>query len=235
MKINQADASGVVHYTTDGTAPTGGSTTGQAVTVAAATSLRARAFRTLANNAVLCSPMVEGSYLVNPKAPARPSVDTFSKTSWGGYTIRLTPPSGAVAQILTGNDVYFHAAKGDTFTVTASQKLRIRSQLLNDTLSSSDSLYTFEVHRQDGAVTPAVLFSQAGGTYHSSQTIALSCASSDAKITYAIGGVTATYSSPILISMETYKAKSVTITAWANSSAYSSASSESSLTLYLVP
>ncbi len=235
VKINQADASGVVHYTTNGTAPTGSSTTGQAVTVAAATSLRARAFRTLANNTVLCSPMVEGSYLVNPKAPAQPTVDTVTKTSWGGYTIRFTPPSGAVAQILTGNDVFFHAVKGDTFNVTASQKLRIRSQLQNDTLSSSDSLYTFEVRRQDGAVTPAVLFSQAGGTYHSSQTIALSCASPDAKITYTIGGVTATYSSPILISMETYKAKSVTITAWANSPAYSSASRESSLTLYLVP
>lgn len=234
VKINQADASGVVRYTTDGTGPTGVSDVAQTVPVKTETSLRVRAFRTLANNVVLCSPMVEGSYQINSKVPARPTVDTISKTSWGGYTIRLTPPSGAAAQILTGNDVNFHPTKGDTFSITASQKVRIRSQV-GDSLSSPDSLYTFEVHRQDGAVTPAVLFSQAGGTYHSSQTIALSCASSDAKITYTIGGVSATYSSPILISMETYKGKSVTITAWANSSAYGSASSVSSLKLYLVP
>jgi hypothetical protein len=234
VAVAQRDASGSLGFTTDGTDPRAASA-GQVlnVPIAAPTALRVRAFRSLADGTLLCSPMVEGRYQISATVPARPAVKIDSPRASGGYTVHFVPPSGAVAQVFDEAQSAF--LDQDSLAVNASMRVRVRSKLKNDTLASSDTLCTFEVVSSAG-VTPAVLFSQAGGVYHSSQTIAMSCALPNATITYQInGGAKTVYSAPVLISMSEYKNRLVTITATAKAPDRASLSLLSQLGLRLEP
>ncbi len=199
-----------VRYTTDGSNPYLLSNAGGQVAVGASMSLRARAFKT-AQGVILSSPMVERNYqIVNRAVPALPTVTAGTGTSAGAYTVHFTAPEGAYAE-------YFNPASGayvpaDSLEIRYTQKVSLHSRLTGDTLTGPDTVCTFAV---SNSAVPAVLFSIPSGTYHASQTVALTTADTAAAIYYSLNGGSSwqTYSQPLLISTSVYADRAVTITA----------------------
>jgi len=198
-----------LRYTVDGTnpGPKLSSELSGSVILKSTGWFRVRSFRTLSDSTVLCSPAAEALYtIVSGALPAAPTVTPDGGTFARPTRIAITPPSGAKAYV--SYDGYtFLPVSGDSLTVDRTESLFLRSQTtaLEGPVRTVSFVVDLDSNATGTSVTQAVTFGLPGGTYRSSQLVALSCATSGARIRYSFvaepkDGDWTDYNSPILIS-----------------------------------
>lgn len=160
--------------------------------------LRARAFRTLADGTVLTSQAAERLYTVTDKAvPVGPMLSQEGGTFTVPTAVAVSVASGLVAEV--SRDGYsFTPVVNDSETISYSQTLLVRSRTLDGTLASPVRAVSFLV--KPATVTPAVTFSELGGSYRTSRLVGLASANSAAAIQYSWDGKTwIDYVAPVLV------------------------------------
>jgi hypothetical protein len=231
-------AGDVLRFTTDGTDPTPLSAELTSTTSVKTTSwLRVRAFRTLAGGVVLASQAAEGLFTITDKAvPQAPSLSINGSMIDGGSfvvptEVSIAAPAGAVAEYSRDGFSFSPVSMGKD-TIRYSQTLLVRSSASNGSgVISPARAVTF--HVAPANVTPAVTFSELGGTYRTSRLVGMNCAKPGASIQYSWDGVNwMDYVAPVLVSE---KKTLVTLRARAKAGDLLYSSPISSVSFYIEP
>lgn len=195
-----APAGASLYYTLDGTDPTQASLPWTASRVVSSSAwLRVRAFLPQADGTLLVSQAAEANYaLVASAVPQGPLVSPEGGVFQAVVPFTVTAPSGAVAEI--SRDGYtFSPVVGGADTVRYSQTLLVRSRSLDGLVTSPARAIPFTVNLP--SVTPAVTFSEVGGTVRTSRLVSLRCAADSAAIQYSFDNKTwSDYVAPVRIS-----------------------------------
>jgi len=169
-----------------------------ALTVKSTSWIRARAFRTLTDGTVLTSQAAERLYTITDKTvPVGPMLSQEGGTFTAPAAIAVSVASGLVAEV--SRDGYsFTPVVNDSETISYSQTLLVRSRTLDGTVTSPVRAVNFLV--KPATVTPAVTFSELGGSYRTSRLVGLASANSSAAIQYSWDGKTwIDYVAPVLV------------------------------------
>jgi hypothetical protein len=223
VTLSDADATAVVHYTVDGTAPSAASPTAQPINVASSQTINAIAVPP--NGAA--STAASFAYVISPPPPptASPAPGTFASaqsvtlsdadaTAVVHYTVDGTAPTAASATVQPIN-----VASSQTINAIA-----VRASGSTSTVASFAYVITPPPPPPPGAPVPPTA-SPAPGTYASAQSVTLSDADATAVVHYTVDGTAPTAASPTaqpvnVATSETIKAIAVA----ANGSASSVAS-----------
>ena len=197
VSISDSTAGVTIYYTTDGTAPTTGSPVySSAITVSATQTLSAIA----AAAGDTTSAVGSAAYTINLPTAATPSFSPVagSYTGTQSVTISDTTPSSTI---------YF-TTDGTTPTTSSPQYSTAISISANETLEAIATAYNYLASATGSAaytvVPTAPVFSLAGGTYYSNQTLTISDATAGATIYYTTNATTPTtnstpYTAPLSI------------------------------------
>ncbi len=191
VTISDSTSGTTIYYTTNGTTPTTSSTkyTG-AITVSATETLEAIAVETGYTNSATAT----AAYTIAPALPA----PTFSPAA-GSYT---TSQSVTISDSTSGTTIYY-TTNGTTPTTSSTKYTGAITVSATETLeaiavetgytnsATATAAYTI------GTVLPAPTFSPAAGTYTTSQSVAISDATSGTIIYYTTNGTTPTTSSSV--------------------------------------
>ena len=192
VAISDATAGTTIYYTTNGTTPTTSSSVyGGPITVSSSETLEAIAVKT----GDTTSAVATASYTINPMLPA----PTFSPAG-GTYT---SSQSVSIGDATAGTTIYYttngttpttsSSVYGGPITVSSSETLEaIAAETNYSTSAAAAAAYTISTPQ---AATPT--FGPAGGTYTSSQSVAISDATAGTTIYYTTNGTTPTTSSSV--------------------------------------
>lgn len=185
LEVNAtAPAGASLRYTLDGTDPVAASPAWSAGRVVSSSAwLRVRAFLTQADGSVLVSQAAEANYaIVSTAVPQGPQVSPEGGVFQAAVPFTVTAPAGAVAEI--SRDGYsFAPVVGGLDTARYSQTVLVRSRSLDGLVTSPARAVSFTVDQP--AVTPAVTFSEVGGTVRTSRLVSLRSAADSAAIQYS--------------------------------------------------
>lgn len=134
---------------------------------------------------------------LSPSTP--PSAPTFSPAG-GTYNSAQTvtiscATSGATIYYTTNGSTPSASSTKYTSAITVSSSTTIKAIAIKDGLSSSVTTATYTINTAAAPATP--IFSPAGGTFATAQTVSISCATPGATIYYTANGSTPTTSSAV--------------------------------------
>jgi hypothetical protein len=201
VTIQCATGDAIIRFTIDGSVPTSASTEYKTpIFLNFTTTVRARAFKSGWNDSDLAS----ATYTIKLPSVATP---TFSPLS-GTYSL----PQTIIISCITPGAVTTYTLDGSE--PTASSLLYSSPIFMNTTITVKAK--SFRADMRDSATASATYtinlpkvakptFSPAGGTYSSTQNVAIQCATADAVIRYTtVGSVPLTvYSDPFMVSVTT--------------------------------
>jgi hypothetical protein len=205
VTISTTTLGATIYYTTNGAAPTTGSTVyGAPVAVSASTTLRAIAVAP----GFLQSAVGSAAYVINLPLAATPTFTpgTGTYTSAQNVTISTTTPGATIYYTTnntaptTGSTVY-----GAPVAVSASATLRAIAVAPGFTQSAEGSA-AYVINLPQPTATPT--FSPVPGAYAAAQSVTISCATPGATIYYTTNGTDPTtastvYTAPVAVSVTT--------------------------------
>jgi hypothetical protein len=207
VTISCATSGATIRYTTDGSEPTSTSTVySSPIGVSSTTTVKAKAFK----SGMADSDTVSATYTILEKV----SAPTFTPIG-GTYS---SPQNIALSSITTGATIRYTTDGSEptsTSTVYSSSipvnsgTVTVKAKVFKSGMTDSDTATATYVI-MDKVATPT--FNPVGGTYSSSQTVAVSCTTSSATIRYTVDGSEPTssstaYANPIPVNSGTVSIK----------------------------
>ena len=199
VTISCATSGATIKYTTDGSTPTSNSPTYTApIVVSSNKTIKAYASKTGMTN----SDVASASYVITPKISTptfTPTADTYSTSQT--VTISCTT-SGATIKYTTDGSTPTSNSPTYTAPIVVSSNVTIKAYASKAGMTDSD------VASASYFIAPKVLtptFTPSAGTYSTSQTVTVNCATEGANIFYTTDGSTPTtnstaYSGPVIVS-----------------------------------
>ena len=195
VTISDSTAGATIYYTTNGTTPTTSSTpyTGP-VTISTSETLQAIAVET----GHVTSPVAAATYTIGSSALATPTFSLAGGTYTSSQTVSISDASSGVTIYYTTNGTAPSASStkyASAITVSASETLEAIAIETGHT-NSAVAVAAFTINPAvNAAATP--IFSPAGGTYATPQTVVISDATAGATIYFTTNGITPTTSSAV--------------------------------------
>jgi hypothetical protein len=192
VAIGTSTASATIYYTTNGSTPTTSSPVySGAITVSASETLKAIA---VASGSAASTPG-SATYTINLAAAATPTFSPAGGTYASAQTVTIGTSTASATIYYTTNGstpTTSSPVYSGAITVSASETLKAIAVASGSSASTPGSAsYTISLP----AATP--VFSPAGGTYTSAQTVSIGTSTASATIYYTTNGSTPTTSSPV--------------------------------------
>ena len=200
VTLSDTDANAKIYYTTDGSTPSASSTLyTTAISVATSETIKAIAIDAALQNSNIAS----AAYVIQPLIAITPTV-TFAPAAgtYGSAQSVTLADTDANAKIYYTIDGSAPSASSTLYTtaISVATSETIKAIAIDAALQNSNIASAAYVIQPVIAITPAVTFAPAPGTYGSAQSVTLADTDANAKIYYTIDGSTPSASSTLYTS-----------------------------------
>ncbi len=204
VTITCATSGAQIRYTTDGSEPTTSSALySSALTVSTTTTVKAKAFKSGMNNSATAT----AAYTIGTaQTVATPVFSPAAGTYTSAQTVTITcATSGAEIRYTTDGSEPTASSSLYSAPLTISATTTVKAKAFKSGMTgSATATAAYTISSTQTVASP--VFSPAGGTYSSAQTVTITCATSGAQIRYTTDGTEPTASSALYSSALTVSA-----------------------------